>query len=245
MTARPARPPLRERVIVALDLPSAPAALALADRLGPACSFVKVGLELYTAAGPAVVAALHDRGLRVFLDLKLHDIPNTVARAVARAGDLGVRFLTLHAAGGPAMLAAAAHAAPPSLSLLGVTVLTSLAPAALGEVFGRAVEDVGAEAERFAGQVGGAGLAGVICAATEAERMRRRLGPEALVVTPGIRSAADAHHDQRRVRTAAEAFLAGASHIVVGRPVTGAPDPRGALERIVAEAEAAVAGPAG
>ncbi len=226
---------------MALDVPSASAALALADRLGPACTFVKVGLELYTAAGPAVAAALHDRGLDVFLDLKLHDIPNTVARAVARAGALGVRFLTIHAAGGRAMLAAAAEAAPSSLSLLGVTVLTSLNARALGKVFGRTVTDVGAEAERLAGHAGAAGLAGVVCAATEAGRMRARLGPSALVVTPGIRSATEARHDQRRVLTAAEAFRAGASHIVVGRPVARAPDPRRALERIIAAAEPALA----
>ncbi len=237
----PTRPPPRERIIVALDLPSASAALDLADRLGPTATLVKVGLELYTAAGPTVVAALHDRGLHVFLDLKLHDIPNTVARAVARAGDLGVRFLTLHTAGGRAMLAAAANAAPPSLALLGVTVLTSLEATELGEVFGRTIQSTGAEVERLAILAREAGLAGVICAPTEAEEVRAGLGPDALVVTPGIRSATAERHDQRRVCTVAEALRSGASHIVVGRPVTRAPDPRRALEQLQAEAEAALA----
>ena len=227
---------MRNRIIVALDLPDAPAALAMADRLGPACTFYKVGLELYTAAGPGVVRSLRQRGKDVFLDLKLHDIPNTVARAVRRAGALGARFLTLHATGGRAMMAAAAGAAPASLNLLAVTVLTSLDAAALGEVAGRAVTDTGAEAERLAVLARDSGVAGVVCSAAEAARLRAALGPDAAVVTPGIRLAGDAHQDQRRVRTAGQAFAAGASHIVVGRPVTAAADPRAAFERMAADA---------
>ena len=228
---------MRDRIIVALDTPDAASALALVDRLGPACSFYKVGLELYTAAGPAVVASLRDRGKDVFLDLKLHDIPNQVARATARAGELGVRFLTLHTMGGAAMLSAAARAAPPSLTLLGVTVLTSLDAPSLGEIFDRPVADVGAEADRLAAMARASGLGGVVCSASEAGRLRAALGPDARIVTPGIRLAGDAHHDQRRVRTAAEAFQAGATHIVVGRPVTASTDPRAAFERIAAQAE--------
>lgn len=227
---------MRDRIIVALDVPTAPAALDMVGRIGPACTFYKVGLELHTAGGPAVVASLRDLGKDVFLDLKLHDIPNQVARATARAGELGVRFLTVHASGGGAMLAAAATAAPPSLDLLAVTVLTSLDAAALGDVYGRPVGDVGAEADRLAALARDADIEGVVCAASEAARVRAVMGPDARIVTPGIRLAGDPHHDQRRVRTAAQAFRAGSTHIVVGRPVTGSDDPRGAFERIAAEA---------
>ncbi len=230
---------MSDRIIVALDVPRARAALDLVDRIGPACTFYKVGLELYTAEGPAVVAALRERGRDVFLDLKLHDIPNQVARATARAGDLGARFLTVHASGGDAMLAAASRAAPPSLGLLAVTVLTSLDGGALGRVYGRPVDDVGAEADRLAALALGAGIDGVVCAASEAARVRALAGPAATIVTPGIRLAGDPHHDQRRVRTAGQAFRAGSTHIVVGRPVTASSDPRGAFERIAAEAAAA------
>ena len=153
---------MKDRIIVALDFPRAEQALALVDRLGPACTFYKVGLELYTAVGPAVVRSLRGRGKNVFLDLKLHDIPNTVARATARAGELGVRFLTIHAMGGAAMLQAAAAAAPGTLTLLGVTVLTSLDAPGLGALFARRVVDVGAEAERLAAIVRDAGVGGVV-----------------------------------------------------------------------------------
>lgn len=227
---------MRDRIVVALDVATASAALAMAGRLGAGCTFYKVGLELYTAAGPAVVASLRDRGKDVFLDLKLHDIPNQVARATARAGELGVRLLTVHASGGGAMLAAAAAAAPQSLDLLAVTVMTSLDAGVLGEVYGRPVDDVGAEVDRLAVLARDAGIEGVVCAASEAERARGVMGPDARIVTPGIRLAGDPHHDQRRVRTAGQAFQAGATHIVVGRPVTASADPRAAFERIVAEA---------
>ena len=227
---------MSDRVIVALDFPRAEPALALADRLGPACAFYKVGLELYTAEGAAVVRELRRRGKHVFLDLKLHDIPNTVAGATARAGELGVRFLTVHAAGGAAMLEAAAAAAPGGLTVLAVTVLTSLDASGLGAVFGRRVEDAGVEAGRLARLARGAGVGGVVCAASEAGRLRAAMGPGAAIVTPGIRAPGEPRHDQRRVRTAAEAFRAGATHIVVGRPVTAAPDPAQAFARIAAAA---------
>ena len=230
---------MKDRIIVALDFPRAEQALALVDRLGPACTFYKVGLELYTAVGPAVVRSLRGRGKNVFLDLKLHDIPNTVARATARAGELGVRFLTIHAMGGAAMLQAAAAAAPGTLTLLGVTVLTSLDAPGLGALFARRVVDAGAEAERLAAMVRDAGVGGVVCAASEARRIRAAMGPGASIVTPGIRGAGEPRHDQRRVRTAAEAFRAGATHIVIGRPVTAAADPAAAFARIAAEAQGA------
>ena len=227
---------MNERIIVALDTPHAEAAFRLVDRIGPACGFYKVGLELFTAAGPSAAAALRERGKHVFLDLKLHDIPNQVAGAVARAGELGVKFLTVHAMGGREMLVAAAKAAPASMTLLGVTVLTSLDAAGLEALFGRRVADVGAEADRLARTVRDAGLGGVVCSAAEAERVRETMGPGYRIVTPGIRAAGGPVHDQRRVRTAGEAFAAGATHIVVGRPVTGAPDPAAAFSRIAAGA---------
>ena len=198
-----------------------------------------MGLELYTAAGPAVVQSLRDLGKDVFLDLKLHDIPNTVAGATARAGELGVTFLTVHAMGGLDMLRAASAAAPASLTLLGVTVLTSLDEAGLEALFGRRVEDAGAEADRLARMARQAGLRGAVCSAAEAARVSRTMGPGSSIVTPAIRLPGDAVHDQRRVRTAGQAFRDGATHVVAGRSVTAAPDPAAAFARIVADAESA------
>lgn len=227
---------MNQRIIVALDTASAADALHMVDRVGPRCRFFKVGLELYTAAGPEVVRELRERGNEIFLDLKLHDIPNQVAGATARAAELGVTFLTVHAMGGRDMLAAAAGAATGSLGLLGVTVLTSLDERGLGAVFGRGVEDAGREADRLAGLVCAAGLRGVVCSAAEAARVRATVGAGRAIVTPGIRLAGDAVHDQRRVCTAGQAFRNGATHIVVGRPVTGAADPAAAFARIAADA---------
>ena len=227
---------LNERVIVALDAPDAATALALVDRIGPACAFYKVGLELFAAEGPGAVEALARKGKRVFLDLKLHDIPNTVAGAVARVGALGVTFATVHAMGGREMLAAAAAAAPDSLTLLGVTVLTSLDAPGLEVLYGRRVVDAGTEADRLARLVREAGLGGVVCSAAEAARVRETMGPEPCIVTPGIRIAGDPVHDQRRVRTAGQAFAAGATHIVVGRSITRASDPAAAFARVAADA---------
>ena len=229
---------MNDRIIVALDVPDATSALALVDRIGPACTFYKVGLELFTAEGPGVVEALSGREKRVFLDLKLHDIPNTVAGAVARVGRLGVTFATVHAMGGRDMMVAAQDAAPASLTLLGVTVLTSLDAPGLEVLFGRRVADAGAEADRLGRLVCEAGLGGVVCSAAEAARVKETIGPDPCIVTPGIRLAGDPVHDQRRVRTAGQAFAAGASHIVVGRPVTRAADPAGAFARVAADARA-------
>ncbi len=228
---------MNDRVIVALDTPRRERALELVDRIGAQCSFYKVGLELYTAAGPGVVQSLRDLGKDVFLDIKLHDIPNTVAGATARVGELGVKFLTVHALGGPDMLRAASAAAPASLTLLGVTVLTSLDEGGLEALFGRRVDDAGAEADRLARMARQAGLRGAVCSAAEAARVSRTMGPGSSIVTPGIRLPGDAVHDQRRVRTAGQAFRDGATHIVVGRPVTGASDPAAAFARIVSDAK--------
>ncbi|HET9949295.1 MAG TPA: orotidine-5'-phosphate decarboxylase [Longimicrobiales bacterium] len=228
-------------VIVALDAPTARDALATVERLGSRASFYKVGLELFTAEGPPVVSELRRRGKRVFLDLKLHDIPNTAARAVEAAGRLGVELLTVHASGGSAMLAAARRAAPPGLRLLGVTVLTSLAPSELAAAWGREVGSLTDEAVRLAGLAAAEGLHGVVCSASEAEAVRARAPDGFLLVVPGIRPAGMDHDDQKRVATPADAVAAGADYLVVGRAVTRAPDPEAALAALLAEVERAAA----
>ena len=223
-------------VIIALDVPSQREALALVDALGDEADYYKVGLELYTSEGPGVVRALKGRGKRVFLDLKLHDIPNTVGRAVTSAVSLGADLLTVHATGGAAMLGAAAEAAGDDLRIVAVTLLTSLTSQEVADVWGRPVEAVDAEVIRLAGHAVQAGVHGVVASAREAAGLRERLGPEALVVTPGIRLAGGASHDQARVSTPGDAVRAGASHLVVGRAVTGAPDPVAALCAVLADA---------
>lgn len=222
-------------IVVALDVPDRSAALALLDRLGPEADFVKVGLELFVAEGPAMVKDLRERGLRIFLDLKLHDIPATVAGAVRSAAGLGVELLTVHAAGGRRMLEAAAGAAPADLTLLGVTVLTSLDPDELSEAWGRERARPVVEVDRLATLARAAGIAGVVASPHEAARLRARLGPGVPIVTPGIRLAGDGADDQRRVATPAEAVSAGATHLVVGRTVTRASEPASALSRVRAE----------
>jgi orotidine-5'-phosphate decarboxylase len=222
-----------KRVIVALDAPDAASALALAARLDPAACRVKVGKELFVAAGPAVVERLQARGFEVFLDLKFHDIPNTVAGACRSAARLGVWMLNVHASGGEAMLRAARaaiEAAPKRPLLLGVTLLTSLAPEDLG-----ALGMTGTPAEivvRLARLTGDCGLDGVVCSAQEAPALRAAMGPRFLLVTPGIRLATDARDDQARVVTPADAVRRGADYLVIGRPVTAAADPAAALESI-------------
>lgn len=223
---------MTSRIVVALDVPSQEEALALTERIGPRCSHYKVGLELFAAAGPGVVRALRDRGKDVFLDLKLHDIPNTVGRAVAAAAESGARLITVHAMGGREMLSAAKEAAPPSATLLGVTVLTSLDAPALGQVMGRPVRRMEDHVRRLAALVAEAQLGGVVCSPAEAALAREVLGPDREIVTPGIRFAGDAADDQRRTRTPEEAFRAGATRIVVGRPVVAAADPAAAFARV-------------
>lgn len=221
--------------IVALDVPGRTEAERLVAALGPACTFVKVGLELFTRAGPDTVRWLRGEGRRVFLDLKLHDIPTTVAGAVAAARDLDVDLLTLHASGGEPMMRAA-QAEAGDVRLLGVTVLTSLDADGLGAAWGReAGLEVESEVVRLARAAVGAGLAGAVASVAEAAALRRALGPNALVVTPGIRFAGEATHDQARTATPEQAARAGASHIVVGRAVTAAADPSAALARVCRE----------
>jgi orotidine-5'-phosphate decarboxylase len=221
--------------IVALDVASLGAALGIVDALGEAAGFYKVGLELYTRAGPAVVGELRSRRKRVFLDLKLHDIPNTVAGAVAAACDLGVDLLTLHLAGGPAMLTSASSAGKGSTKLLGVTVLTSMVAEELSLAWGRQVGDVSAEVVRLAEQVKRSGLDGVVASGGDVAHLRARFGSDLLVVVPGIRLPGTDRADQRRVATPAEAARAGADYVVVGRAVTKAEDPRAALAAVVAD----------
>lgn len=221
-------------VIVALDHDSASAALALVERL-PGLRWAKVGATLYVREGPAIVRALRDRGVQVFLDLKWHDIPYQVAGAVRAAADLGVSLATVHALGGPAMMAAAGEAAR-AMRLVAVTVLTSHDETELGRVLGRPAASPGAEALRLARQAVQAGLAGVVAAAGEAAALRVALGPSAWLVVPGIRPAGSAADDQRRTAEPSAAARAGATHLVVGRPITGAADPSRVYQRMCEEA---------
>src|SRR5271170_708974 len=229
----------RERLIVALDFPSSPKALDFVDRLDGACKWFKVGLELFLATGGSIVEILRTRGYSVFLDLKFHDIPNTVAAAVRSVAPLGPQFLTVHAAGGPAMLAAAAEAAasfadPPRL--LAVTVLTSMDSFQLAST--GIAETPAQHALRLAKMANANGIPGFICSPEEASSLHAAL-PEATLVTPGIRPSGSASGDQRRIATPAAAIAAGADYLVVGRPVIAAPDPKAAAEAIVAEIAAA------
>ena len=228
-------------IIVPLDFPDAEAALALAARLDPALCRVKVGKELFVASGPSVVARLQERGFEVFLDLKFHDIPTTVAGACRAAARLGVWMVNVHASGGEAML----HAARAALSaasrpplLIGVTILTSLGDAELERIglSGGAAENV----ERLARLARDCGLDGVVCSALEAPRLRSTLGADFRLVTPGIRLEGDAPGDQSRVVTPREAVRLGADYLVIGRPITGARDPAGVLESIRASLDHAV-----
>ena len=222
-------------IIVALDLPDADRALDLLDRL-PEARWVKVGSILMTREGPPLVRRLIGRGLRVFLDLKWHDIPNTVAEAVAAARDAGVSLATVHALGGETMMAAAARAADGAIALVGVTVLTSHSAADYADTVGRPVADLAAEVIRLARAAARAGLQGVVCSPHEVTLVRGALPEGSLLVVPGIRRAGEAADDQVRVAGARDAALAGATHLVVGRPVLQAADPAAALRELQEEA---------
>lgn len=225
--------PARDRLIVALDFPTQTKALALVSVLSGSVSTYKIGLQLYTAAGPAIVQAVAATGAKVFLDLKLHDIPNTVAKAVTAAGELGVQMLTVHLSGGSAMLKAAAEAKPPHLSLLGVTVLTSATQETLGEI--GIDSELHDQVVRLAELGKSSGVDGLITSPHEVGVLRARLGPEITLVTPGVRPAWAAADDQKRFTTPLEALKSGADYLVIGRPITAAPDPQAAVERIVEE----------
>jgi orotidine-5'-phosphate decarboxylase len=220
-------------VIVALDVPAANGAHEMVDRLGDDVGFVKVGLELFTREGPQVVRELRRRGLRIFLDLKLHDIPRTVEGAVQAAAALEAEFLTIHASGGRRMVEAATRAAEGSdLRLLAVTALTSLSAHELAEAWGLTSVDTGSEVLRLARLARDAGAAGVVASPLEAREIRGFLGPDVAIVTPGIRLRSGAHHDQARVASPSQAVAAGADYLVVGRAVTAAADPRAALQAV-------------
>jgi orotidine-5'-phosphate decarboxylase len=223
----------RDRIIVALDFPSQAKALALVSALSDSVSIYKIGLQLYTAAGPAIVQAVAATGAKIFLDLKLHDIPNTVAKTVSAASDLGATMLTVHLSGGSAMLQAALESKPPQLSLLGVTVLTSATQETLTETgVDAALAD---QVMRLADLGKKSGCDGLITSPREAGALRQRLGPDMLLVCPGVRPAWAAEDDQKRFTTPREAVEAGADYLVIGRPITAAADPRSAVERIVTE----------
>ncbi len=220
-------------LILALDLADRTAALAVVDRL-PALRWVKVGSQLMTAEGPVLVRELVARGLHVFLDLKWHDIPNTVQSAVMSARALGVRMATVHTLGGPAMLRAAAEAAGDELAVVGVTVLTSHDEGEYAATLGRPSVRLLDEAARLARSAVFAGLAGVVCSPLEVERIRSGLGPDPLIVVPGIRRPRDEPGDQSRTAAPSEAVRQGATHLVVGRPILTAADPAAALQEFLA-----------
>ncbi len=224
------------RVIVALDYPDARSAAALASRLDPELCRLKVGKELYTAAGPSLIEKLRSAGFRIFLDLKFHDIPSTVAGACVAAAELDVWMINVHALGGRAMLEAARAAlsrrsAPPKL--VAVTLLTSMGVTDMEEIglAGGPQEAV----LRLARLTQACGLDGVVCSAQETAALRRQLGGEFCLVTPGIRPAGAAQDDQERVATPRQAIAGGADYLVIGRPITRAPDPLAALRAICSE----------
>ncbi|HEX4008121.1 MAG TPA: orotidine-5'-phosphate decarboxylase [Acidobacteriaceae bacterium] len=223
------------RLIVALDFPEAAPAIDIVNRLEDLCCWFKVGLELYLAEGNTLVHELRHRGCSIFLDLKLHDIPNTVARAVQTAAETGAEMLTIHGAGGPAMLEAAANAAaslkhPPQL--LAVTVLTSMDQAQLAAV---GVERSPADQVLLlAAMASAAGISGFVASAAEVRAIREQ-HPAATLVIPGIRPAGSQAGDQKRIATPAEALAAGANYLVVGRPITQAHDPAEAARAILDE----------
>lgn len=227
----------QREVIIALDVPDRPSALALLQRFGQERPYVKVGMELYYAQGPDLVREIHDRGHRIFLDLKLHDIPNTVASALRGISRLGVDLVNLHAAGGLAMMRAAADAlgdSPRPPRLIAVTVLTSLGQDALRDELwiDRPLPDT---VLHYASLAREAGLDGVVCSPQEAPVVHSHLGADFLTVTPGVRFAGGAVGDQQRVTTPAQARELGADHIVVGRPITRALDPLAAYRRCLDE----------
>jgi orotidine-5'-phosphate decarboxylase len=231
----------RDRLIVALDVPSATQARQIVQAIGESASTYKVGKQLFTAEGPQVVRDLVSSGRKVFLDLKFHDIPNTVAGAVREAAKLGVSMLTVHASGGSRMLKAAAEAAAQSSAkplVLAVTVLTSLAEADLVEIgVAGGVQD---QVLRLGALARAAGCGGLVASAREARELCRKLGEDFAVVTPGVRPAGAEAGDQARVLTPKEAIAAGSTYLVVGRPILEAPDPGMAAARIVQQIDEAL-----
>lgn len=231
-----------DNLIVALDLPTAAEALVLVDELGDAAEYFKVGAQLFTRAGPALVKELKDRDKRVFLDLKYHDIPNTVARAVEAAAEIGVDMLTLHASGGTAMMRAGRDATgTDGPKLVAVTLLTSFTGSDIEEVWDKELRSIRDDVARLSALAADAGLDGVVSSALEVEAVKRRHGGDFIVVTPGIRPTGAEAGDQARTATPAEAIRAGADYLVIGRPVHAAEDRRAAFDRIASEVDEAEA----
>ncbi|MEO8627689.1 MAG: orotidine-5'-phosphate decarboxylase [Betaproteobacteria bacterium] len=224
------------KIIVALDFAEAESALALAHRLSPQLCRLKIGKELFTAAGPALVDSLTALGFAIFLDLKFHDIPNTVAQACKAAARMGVWMMNIHASGGRSMMRSARQAlgdAPDRPLLIAVTVLTSLTEGELAET--GVVTSVQEQVSRLTKLTADSGLDGVVCSALEAKRLRQERGEGFMLVTPGIRPSNEAGDDQKRIATPKQAMLDGASYLVVGRPITRAADPLLALQAIQTE----------
>ncbi len=226
----------QDSVVVALDYPSAKGALNLAEQLDPKNCRLKVGKELFTREGPAVVEKLRNKGFDIFLDLKFHDIPNTTAAACAAAADLGVWMINVHALGGRRMMEAARNAVDMSSQqplLIGVTILTSMAADDLLDI--GLTDQPANEVARLAGLVKNSGLDGLVCSAHETTAMRSRFGSGFVLVTPGIRPAGFEKDDQKRTMTPTEALNAGASYLVIGRPISRAKNPVEVLKNIIAE----------
>ena len=224
----------RPKPIVALDVPSLADARALVSTLGHRADFYKVGLQLFSAEGPAVVEWLHSQGKRVFLDLKLHDIPSTVRKAAVNAGRMRAELLTVHGLGGDAMVRAAIEGAGATTGVLVVTVLTSMDLATASRALGRPLATLGEEVLRLAALAADAGAHGVVCAGSECAAVRVAHGSRLAPLVPGLRTAAVAGDDQARVATPEEASGAGAAYVVIGRAVTSAPDPLAAFEGVLA-----------
>lgn len=231
--------PLEDRVIVALDVSSKEAAMERIQQLGPNLRFVKVGMELFYSTGPSLISYLKDQGLKVFLDLKVHDIPNTAHRAIAVLSKLGCDMLNVHCAGGKDMMVQAKQALVGESLLLGVTQLTSTGQATLNEEIGIPGE-VQDAVLRYASLAKQAGLAGVVCSPQEVTLLKQSLGQGFITVTPGVRPAGGNLQDQKRVMTPAQAIKVGADYLVIGRPITAQPNPRRALEEILTGMEAGV-----
>lgn len=226
--------PISSPVIVALDYPDAAQALAMADQLDPAKVRVKVGKEIFTRSGPAIVEGLHSKGFEVFLDLKFHDIPNTVAGAVAAAADLGVWMVNVHASGGQRMMEAAANAIANHANrphLIAVTVLTSMEAADLEQV--GVMDEPNVQVQRLAELAKRSGMDGVVCSAQEATMLKEACGRQFELVTPGIRPAGADAGDQRRVLTPVQARDAGVDYMVIGRPITQAAEPTTVVDEIL------------
>jgi len=226
----------RDKIIVALDVPRKEAALDLVRQLAGQISFFKIGLQLYTAEGPEIVRAVLGIGAKVVLDLKLHDIPNTVARAVESAAELGVQMLTVHLSGGGAMIRAAVSACSGDLLLLGVTLLTSANEQTLREI--GIPDKIDDRVLRLAKLGVSAGIGGLVASPREATMLRAEFGNEIKIVTPGVRPTWSEAVDQNRVMTPRKALEAGADYLVIGRPIMAHPNPLEAVAKILAEIEA-------